>query len=431
MSRNLKLFILFRTLYHSRFYYPVFSILFFDFGLSVKDFAFLNMIWAITIALFEIPSGALADRFGRKPLVITSALLMVIEMTILVVAPIGGQNVFWFFLINRIASGLSEACASGADEALAYDSIPEEKRKEQWATFFPTAMRWVSFGFLIFPVIGAISYDNDFINTSLVKYGINFQFSAEASIKSPLVLTLLTAVGALITSLFFVETHSKSTNKVPLIQSMLTSGRNTLSAGSWILRHRLVMGVILFGLVTEGFIRLFYSYASNYYRLIGLEERYFGLLGATGTIIGIGCTYLMTPMEKKLSRITNYSIITSMCLFGLISMAIAIKSWLGFILLIPLLLSMRFLAFFTSHDINAETSSERRATVLSFRGFAYNIGYGALLLLYGLLWNSDQDDKTSIDMPNFEKSLDWWPWAYLELILVGCAYFFLTKKRTH
>jgi len=48
--------------------------------------------------------------------------------------------------------------------------------------------------------------------------------------------------------------------------------------------------------------------------------------------------------------------------------------------LIPLGLVMPMTGYFLSNYLNAWTSSELRATVLSFRGMAINVGYG----LFGL-----------------------------------------------
>jgi hypothetical protein len=46
---NIRLFIAFRVLFNSRFYYPVFTILFLDFGLTVAQFSMLNAVWAATM----------------------------------------------------------------------------------------------------------------------------------------------------------------------------------------------------------------------------------------------------------------------------------------------------------------------------------------------------------------------------------------------
>ena len=125
MTRNLPLFIAFRLLFNARFYYPVFAVIQLDYGLTMAQFAILNAVWAISIVVLEVPSGALADRIGRKRMVVGAAVLMALEMAVLAFIPFGNNSVvFWAWVVNRILSGAAEAAASGADEALAYDSIP-------------------------------------------------------------------------------------------------------------------------------------------------------------------------------------------------------------------------------------------------------------------------------------------------------------------
>src|SRR6478752_2514930 len=89
-DRNWRLFVLFRVLFNSRFYYPVLAVLFLDLGLSATQYTLLNFAWAIAIVCTDLPAGALADRIGRRPLVIAAAVLMVMEMAVLGVAPVGG-----------------------------------------------------------------------------------------------------------------------------------------------------------------------------------------------------------------------------------------------------------------------------------------------------------------------------------------------------
>ena len=142
-QRNPRLFVLFTTLYNARAYYPVLAVFFTDLGLSLEQFVLLNAVWAAAIVLLEVPSGALADVLGRKRLLVFSAALMVFEMAILLFAPKdGGMLLFCLCLLNRFLSGASEAAASGADEAIAYDSLPAEGRESAWDEVLATAMRW-------------------------------------------------------------------------------------------------------------------------------------------------------------------------------------------------------------------------------------------------------------------------------------------------
>jgi len=92
---NIRWFIAFRTCFNARFYYPVFTILFLDFGLSLEQFAILNAVWAATIVLAEVPSGALADTIGRRRLVVFAGILMIAEMAILCVVPLSYQGLIF------------------------------------------------------------------------------------------------------------------------------------------------------------------------------------------------------------------------------------------------------------------------------------------------------------------------------------------------
>ena len=113
---NVRLFIAFKVFFNSRFYYPVFTILFLDFGLSIAQFAILNAVWAATIVIAEVPSGALADIVGRKQLLVFATFIMIIEVGIISFVPKTNPSIiFMVFLVNRILSGFAEAAASGAD----------------------------------------------------------------------------------------------------------------------------------------------------------------------------------------------------------------------------------------------------------------------------------------------------------------------------
>src|SRR5262245_55777372 len=86
-DRNWRRFVLFRVLFNARFYHPVLAVLFLDLGLTATEYTLLNFTWALVIVLTDLPAGALADRIGCKPLVVTAAAFMVLEMVSLGTAP--------------------------------------------------------------------------------------------------------------------------------------------------------------------------------------------------------------------------------------------------------------------------------------------------------------------------------------------------------
>ncbi|MBL0714348.1 MAG: MFS transporter, partial [Desulfosarcina sp.] len=195
---NIRHFIAFRVCFNARFYYPVFAILFLDFGLSLEQFALLNTVWAATIVLLEVPSGALADIIGRRRLLCAAAGLMVAEMAILCLAPRGNpQLLFIFFLVNRILSGAAEAAASGADEALAYDTLKQAGCSEDWGAVLERQIRYQSVGYIAAMTIGAAIYDPDLINHLLAWCGAAARVDQGLTLRFPIYLTLIMALATL------------------------------------------------------------------------------------------------------------------------------------------------------------------------------------------------------------------------------------------
>ena len=190
--KNIRLFIAFRIFFNSRFYYPVFTILFLDYGLSIEQFALLNTVWAITIVCCEVPSGALADLLGRKRLLVLTSALMICELSVIAFVPIISINVvFWAFFINRILSGLAEAMASGADEAIAYDSLVQDGNPDHWPKVLSLQMRLKALAGIVSMTTGAMLYDPDVVNRFLAILGMSTTVSQEVSMRFPVYLTLV------------------------------------------------------------------------------------------------------------------------------------------------------------------------------------------------------------------------------------------------
>ena len=181
---NIRLFLTFRVLFNARFYYPIFSILFLDFGLTLSQFAILNAVWAATIVVCEVPSGALADILGRRNLLVLASMLMVVEIGLWAFVP--RQNLtllFWVFVLNRILSGMAEAAASGADEALAYDSLALAGKTADWGVVLERQGQLQAAGFVVAMTLGGVMYDPELMSRIMGWFGVAVTFSKDLTLR--------------------------------------------------------------------------------------------------------------------------------------------------------------------------------------------------------------------------------------------------------
>jgi len=372
-------------MFNARFYYPVLAVFFVDLGLTLDQYALLNVAWAVSIVVFELPLGAVSDRIGRRPLIVAAGALMVVEMAVMGFAPTGNASLlFALFLVNRILSGLAEAAASGADEALAYDTLLDAGREDEWPDVLAWLQRISAGGFLIATLVGAAVYDAEFLNSLLAAIGIEAGLTSDVTVRFPVYLTLLLAVGAFLTSLGMTE---HGTGAPAGRATVGDSVRQILDAWRWIRRTKFVLAIILFFLVLDSVVRLFLTLTSSYYRMIGIPAAWFGVMGAGFAAMGFVSPSIARALLRRLSPRHNFGIIAALLLVALTGFA-AVRSWAGALFVIPMAIGFQMLGFFCSQYLNQTTDSSRRATVLSFKSLAGNLSYGIVGAVYAAAYRA-------------------------------------------
>lgn len=405
LRRNLPLFIAFRVLFNARFYYPVIGVLFLDLGLTLEQYALLNVIWAAVIIVLEIPSGALADVIGRRRVVVLAAVLMVAEMTVFAFAP-RGEWLFALLVINRILSGAAEACASGADEALAFDSLPVEDRAVAWRRVLESLMRWKSAGFFIAMVSGAVLFDESLIAWL---FGASGSTGPETT-RWPVYATMATSVACLLVALSFREPPAPDSHGRHAIAQ---AWQNILAGAAHVFTSRRILFLMAAALLIDSFVRIFLTFASNYYRLIALPEYVNGLLGSGIALLGFAVAPLAKRMAGRRCATASFTSIALLVFLALAGTALAWRTWGAWVVL-PFGIAMSLLQFFTSNYLNLWTDSQVRATVLSFRGVAFNLGYAAAGILFAQLTAHLRCTHPGADENTiFGLSLPWLPSAFL------------------
>lgn len=432
--RNIRLFIAFRIFFNARFYYPVFTILFLDYGLTIEQFALLNTVWAITIVLAEVPSGALADIIGRKQLIVTTSLLMLFELGLIAIVPLHSISlVFWAFFINRVLSGLAEAMASGADEAIAYDSLAEQGLEDKWPMVLSLQMRLKSIASIITATTGALVYDPDIINRLLGFLEIEARVSQQQSMRYPIYLTLCLALLATGSACMFRENQRpKFSNSTGTFwKNMAAATRLTMEAGRWIMQTPFALAIIVFGMFYDHVLRMIITMTSQYFRLISLPEASFGVIAAALSLLGLYIPKVCESMVANNRPGKNLLLLLGLSILGLFGLT-GFFPYIGLLPMACVFTGIMMVSFFTSHYLNRITSSERRATVLSFKGMAFNLAYGLIGVMFAVLMQQLRSGNSEVhpdwtglmvEEASFKAAIGWFPWYTLIVFLVFAAYF--------
>ena len=99
-------------------------------GFSMVEIGLAESIFHVASMFFEVPSGAIADVFGRKKVMVVGRIMSVLSGIILIVS-----DSFWMVALAMIPGALSYNLASGTREALAYDSLKEADIESEYDRF--------------------------------------------------------------------------------------------------------------------------------------------------------------------------------------------------------------------------------------------------------------------------------------------------------
>ena len=124
-------------------------------GVLVTAFAFMQFLFGPII-------GSLSDRFGRRPIMLISLLVMALDYIVMALA-----GAFWVLLVGRMVGGITAATQSTAAAFMADISKPEEK-----AARFGMIGAAFGMGFVFGPLLGGL----------LAEFGTRAPFYAAAAL---------------------------------------------------------------------------------------------------------------------------------------------------------------------------------------------------------------------------------------------------------
>ncbi|HEX2947566.1 MAG TPA: MFS transporter [Clostridia bacterium] len=96
-------------------------------GMTVQMVVYTEIIYALTVVVLEIPTGVMADRWGRKGMLRITAFLSCCEFFIL-----ANATSFVHFAAAVFLSGIGHSAGSGSESALLYDSLLTAKKEKDF-----------------------------------------------------------------------------------------------------------------------------------------------------------------------------------------------------------------------------------------------------------------------------------------------------------
>ena len=104
-------------------------------GFSLLEIGLMESIFHVVSFIFEIPSGVVADVFGRKKTLALSRFVSLMSKIFMIVS-----TNFWTTAFAIGFSALSYNLESGTREALAYDSLKFAGKEEDYNKYASTEM---------------------------------------------------------------------------------------------------------------------------------------------------------------------------------------------------------------------------------------------------------------------------------------------------
>jgi hypothetical protein len=234
----------------------------------------------------------------------------------------------------------------------------------------------------------------------------------------PIVLVLLQGLACLWIALRFEEVRKPSV--VGLMDLMRESTRQTLETAKMAVTTRAIAVVILGGMLLDAVARNQATLNSLYYRLIGLPDWVFGFMGSAIAI----CNWFVPSLAAGANR--RFSTLGSLLLGGVaalcaVMMLLPAKIWLGIPAVMLLLMLMGYVNFTVGRFLHQQAGANQRATLLSVKGMAFNLGYGIYTCMFALRLLSLPEDMRGDQL---RIALGWQVAAFAALL---AAYFLITR----
>ncbi|MBI4066089.1 MFS transporter [Candidatus Gottesmanbacteria bacterium] len=306
-------------------------------GISLVQVQLLQSWFSLWVFILEVPTGAVADKIGRKHSIALGSL--VVSLAVLLYGSIPRYEVF---LVSEFLFAVGYALSSGADQALLYDTLKEEGKEGESVKILGRANSFHLLGMLIAAPIGGIIASRFGINAPILSSSIPFFIAAMVgwSIPEPKIHT--------------------GESQTPRYGDIVRKGLSVLRTNPWV--RALAIDSVLVA-ASAYFVIWFYQPLLT---RLGVPIFYFGFAHALCLVAQILISSHFPTLEKLMGSGTRYLRVSALITAGSFILVAAYPHVITVILFLLLAGGVGLTrATYIVSLANASIPSRERATVLS------------------------------------------------------------------
>jgi MFS family permease len=341
-SRNLSLFFTANFLGGLLFFLPVVALYMERELFTLQNVALVFSVRAVLSVLLEVPTGAIADLFGRVMTIRFAFAVFILSVVTLYTAGDMGM-----FMVHAFFWALGMALASGTDNAFIYDTLKDDKRESEYKEIngFYRVM-WMS-GAAVGSVFGG--------------------YMASYSLELPILLSLIPVTLAFFVTLGLKEPSYEKEDHKNIFAHMVKSSKIALKKWNIAL-------LSLIGFLLVGFSEVTHMMKAIFYEFNGVPLVYFGYLGAATFLFASLGFYFSHWISE---RVNERFLLAFSTLFGGVMLICA--TYVGSWQLVALLMVLPAFVFglrwpIIDDIVNRDVTSNVRATVMSLLNFSRQLG---------------------------------------------------------
>lgn len=313
-------------------------------GMTIQMVVYTEIIFALTIVLLEVPTGVIADKWGRKKMLVLSALLGCCEFLILIVA-----TEFWHFALVVFLAGISRSASSGSENALLYDTLRQQGKASQFEKLLGRLNACDLLSAILAALCGSLLAG---------KFGLELNYW----------LSLVSSGIALMLAFLLIEPPmgGEGTEEAIPFKTYVTASLRFFRG------NPNVSLVMLSGMVTGASMSYIEEFWQLYASRLGTPVYFFGILSSVIMLLQLPGNLMAYALLRRISYRKLIVLITAIITIGFLCASIS-HNFIGLAAMLIICLFSGVMQPLASGYLHHRIDSNMRATIDSFQSLGENV----------------------------------------------------------